>query len=344
MSTSEEKQVITSSPRELFLQLFVFVTLYMSLFSLWTLFFSYIDIWFPERIMSFPYLLDTIRYHLAFLMVMFPVYCGVSFLVIKEDKQNPLKKQIKSRRFLVALTLFLAGLVGISAVAYVLYYFFQGEAGIRIFLKSLTVILIGAFVFYYYYWDLKRNWRPVQLYIVGGLIITFVAVSIGYGFTLTGSPWKAKALKEDQAQIEVLKNLQGTIMQYWTEKKQFPDSLAELGIRQGDSLNLTLPGVPQALTVGGSLDLHGNSVYKKTGKSSFQLCATFKYPSFALDKTQFLTNRIGTAPNTMGGEVSFLPTVFIPRGSEYLEYNAKNDNWEHAAGAVCFSRQFALKK
>lgn len=343
MSAAEENQLPKSTPREFFLQLFVFTTLYVSIISLVSLLFNCIDLVYPRDGMDLPSYLDSIRYNTAFLMIMFPVYCGVTFLVIKEDFQYPQKKQFKSRRFLVALTLFMAGLVSISTVAYTLYYFLQGEAGIPSVLKSITIIVISSWLFYYYYWDLKQNWKLLPLCVASSLLIILVIVSIGYGFSLTGSPWKAKSIKEDNAKVRVLKNLQDRIVQFWMTKKQFPETLAELGLRQSDKIDLTIPGTTQALIVGTPLDIQGTRVYKKTGELSFQLCATFKYPLSSSDQTQYISTSVET-PKFAG----FIPmaggVAGSPSGNEFLEYNPKNDIWDHPAGAFCFSREFTLKK
>jgi type II secretory pathway pseudopilin PulG len=329
MKHTEENISIKGSPRDLFLHLFVFITLYFSFFSIVQLIFSYLDILFPDSTLYLASLTDNIRYYLAILIIMFPVYCGASFLVVKEDRENPQKKEIKSRRFLVALTLFLAGLISVSALGCIVYYFLTGEAGIRTLLKTVVIVSLGAVFYYYYYWDLKRNWKTRQLLLLLGAVSALVIFCVVYGFSLIGSPWRAKAIKEDQAKVAALQSIQTKIIQYLREKKQLPDSLAELNIQQANSVNLMQSDVARVLPTSMPIDLKGSSVYKKTGKLTFQLCANFKFPASSSDMILSTSGSYMSTTNaSVGGVIPY----------EGFEDDQKNWNWDHAAGAVCFDR------
>ena len=196
----------------------------------------------------FSSVMETIRYSIALLIVMFPAFCLSAYFAIRAEQIDHLKKKIRTRQVLAVFTMFLTGLICLIAFACLVYYFLLGEATLQLLLKVLTVLTISALVYYYYHWDIKRKWPTWQIvtfFVVSGI---FVLSSIGYGFHLIGSPLTAKALKEDEFREQVLRDIQTKIVQRWVEKERLPDSLAELGITE------TFP------------------VYKKTARSSFQLC------------------------------------------------------------------------
>jgi hypothetical protein len=297
MSYNETSATVKTPPRELFLHLFIFITSYVSFFSLGQVLFAFIykAMQQPGPMAPFSDLMETIRYSIALLIVAFPAYCIAAYFAIRAERIDHLKKKIRTRQVLAVFTLFLTGLICLAAFACLVYYFLLGEATLPLFLKVLAVLVISVLVYYYYHWDIKRKWPTWQKVSFFTIASIFVISSIGYGFHLIGSPWKVKALKEDEFKEFVLNDIQTKIVRRWVEKERLPDALAELGITE------TFP------------------VYKKTGRSSFQLCAMFNLPSTP-EKASFISH------------INFITA----NGHSYTYL----ENWssEHTAGFFCFSR------
>src|SRR3989344_2067342 len=100
-------------PKDVFLHLFGVVTLYISAISLITLLFQYVNLGFPDPLESRYYssLAGPIRWAMASLIIVFPVYLFVARLLHRDYQKFPEKKELKIRKWLVYLTLFITGLV-----------------------------------------------------------------------------------------------------------------------------------------------------------------------------------------------------------------------------------------
>src|SRR3989344_6487921 len=96
---------IKSTPGEVFLYFFWAVTLYVSLSSFVWLLFKFIDQSFPE-ITDYPDL-GTMRWIIAELVVLFPIFLGISWLINKQISFNPEGLNIRARSWSLSLTLFL---------------------------------------------------------------------------------------------------------------------------------------------------------------------------------------------------------------------------------------------
>ena len=99
------------SPREAFLYLVLFSTLYLSAWHLGSLLFDLINIALPDpaEVAMFGDMRDnSMRFSVASLVIAFPVYLFVARLLSRDLARNPVKRLSGVRRWLTYLTLFLA--------------------------------------------------------------------------------------------------------------------------------------------------------------------------------------------------------------------------------------------
>lgn len=151
---------IKASPKDVFLHLFSMVTLYGSVISLITLLFQYINIAVPDDLMQDYYYrgaYQSIRFAVASLIVLFPAYIWVTWFLNKMYASEPDKRNLRISKWLIYLTLFIAGLVILGDLVSLIYNFLGGEVTLRFILKMLAVLLVAGAVFWYYYWDLKQH-------------------------------------------------------------------------------------------------------------------------------------------------------------------------------------------
>ncbi len=101
-----------STPKDVFLHLLATVTLYMSVYAIIALLFSCINVLLPDAL-SFYYTgeLDMIRLSVAMLMVTYPVYVLLMYLIQKDMTVEPGKHDIGARKWLTYLTIFLAAIM-----------------------------------------------------------------------------------------------------------------------------------------------------------------------------------------------------------------------------------------
>src|SRR3989344_1384050 len=146
-----------SSPKDVFYHLLSIVTLYMSAISFITLLFSLINQWFPDPL-SYAYgVNESIRWSAAILIVAFPVYLLLMWLINKDIAADPSHRELRVRKWLGYLTLFIAAITSIVDIATLVYYLLGGEITIRFILKVIVVLIIAAGVFFYYLKEIRTS-------------------------------------------------------------------------------------------------------------------------------------------------------------------------------------------
>jgi len=148
------------SPREAFMYLVLFSTLYVSAYNLGSLLLHIIDRGFPDPAAGpseagAEYLRQALRWYVASLVVAFPVFLYVSWSIGRSISHDPNKRVSKVRRWLTYLTLFIAASVLIGDVISLVYNFLGGELTTRFLLKVATVGAIAGTIFWYYLSDLR---------------------------------------------------------------------------------------------------------------------------------------------------------------------------------------------
>jgi hypothetical protein len=147
-----------TSAREAFLYLLMFLTLYISSWSFGVIVFQIINRWLPDPIeMNYIYesTASALRMGTSALVVAFPIFLWMSFILDKATKQDPDKRNSKVRKWLTYITLFAAAGVIIGDAISLVYSFLQGELTLRFILKVLTIGGIAGSIFGWYLWDLR---------------------------------------------------------------------------------------------------------------------------------------------------------------------------------------------
>jgi len=153
------RPVPSVSTRDAFMYVVMFATLIVSAYSLGNLLFELINRAYPDPgVERFPRsTLQAIRWSLSSLVVAFPVFLYVAWLIDRSVRREPTKRASRVRRQLTYLTLFIASCVLIGDVISVVYNFLGGELTARFMLKVLTVAVLAGTVFGYYLWDLRAD-------------------------------------------------------------------------------------------------------------------------------------------------------------------------------------------
>src|SRR3989338_5018493 len=149
-------------PRDVFLHLLAMVTLYWSAVSFITLCWQYINYFFPDALNYNYGYTGAMRFALASLFIVFPVFMLVSWYLNKIYARESAVRESKIRKWLIYFTLFIASLVIIGDLIAVINTFLGGEITTRFVLKALSVLLVAGFVFGYYLDDVRKE-NPTEL-------------------------------------------------------------------------------------------------------------------------------------------------------------------------------------
>ncbi|MBU0540663.1 hypothetical protein KKF59_02060 [Patescibacteria group bacterium] len=152
------------SAREAFMYLVLFFTLYISAFSFGTSLFQFINRALPDPIQSVYIIEETaqkIRWSTSAMVIAFPVYLFMSWLLTKAVKKDPDKRSSKVRKWLTYITLFITAGILIGDLITLVYNFLGGELTTRFVLKVIVVAAVAGSVFAYYLWDLYTEEKEV---------------------------------------------------------------------------------------------------------------------------------------------------------------------------------------
>lgn len=145
--------------RETFMYLLLFSTLYVSAYHLGSLLFDIINTTLPDPAESqlASYARVSMRWSISSLVVSFPVFACMSWLVGRSVAADPNKRHSKVRRWLTYLTMFIAASVLIGDVISLIFSVLGGEMTLRFVLKVLVVAFIAGTIFWYYLSDIRRE-------------------------------------------------------------------------------------------------------------------------------------------------------------------------------------------
>lgn len=150
----------STSPREAFLYLVAFATLYLSAWHFGSLLFQFIDLLLPDPAESAwrsEFERGRVRWAVAVLLVAFPVFLLVSRQILRE--LDPARAGGVGR-WLTWLTLFIATLVLLGNVATLISQLLGGALTLRFVLKVLVVGALAGGIFGYYLRQLRRMDPP----------------------------------------------------------------------------------------------------------------------------------------------------------------------------------------
>ena len=96
------------TPKDFVLYLATMIFLYTSVFSLLALLFEYINILFPDALQYVDPYSTGIRFSIATLIIIFPLYLFLTRVLNNDVRKNPAKRDLGFRKWLMYLTILIA--------------------------------------------------------------------------------------------------------------------------------------------------------------------------------------------------------------------------------------------
>lgn len=295
-----------SSPKDVFLHLLLVGTLYVSATSLITLLFQYVNALLPDELYTYTPVLSAIRWATAILIIVFPTFLFLARLLEREMAAEPAKRDLRVRKWLLNLTLFIAAVTVIIDLIALIYNFLSGEITLRFFLKVAVVFAVAGTVFKYYLWELRRSASDVSSAprLAARVAAGILAIAVGSGFAIVGSPFHQRAVRLDERRVMDLQMIQNEVIGYWQTKHTLPITT--------DALTNPITGfaVPKDPETGAAYEYRAmdSTGSPQAGATAFELCATFAAPS-----------------------------EHDPATRTYYGFSP-GENWDHGEGRICFTR------
>src|SRR5437762_1692920 len=142
-----------AAAREAFLYLVLFVTLYVTAFNVGALLFQFIERWLPDLAFTPGYAVQdrfsarAVRDSIAALLIGWPVYLFLSRVIGGMLARDPEKRVSGVRRWLTYVTLFVAALVILGDLTFVISRLLSGELPPRFLARTIVVLLLAGYVF-----------------------------------------------------------------------------------------------------------------------------------------------------------------------------------------------------
>jgi hypothetical protein len=289
----------TQTPKNFFMQIGIFFSLYISAISFLVFLFSVIDEVFPKALDYYSDSNSAIRFSISTLIVVFPLFIWLSRVYRKFVETTPELKEGKLRKWIIYFTLFITGVTIAVDVIVLINTFLGGEDfAIGFVLKVISVFIVAGAIFTYCLKDLRGYFEqnPKQSKLWSMIVSIVVLLSVIGGFILIGSPSTQRARNYDNRRVQDLQSIQWQVVNYYQTKGKTPLNLSEL---EDPLSGFSVPTDPET---------SASYTYTKISDVKFGLCA-----DFGLENTK---------DQSMAKEMYF----------------GADENWKHRAGNQCFDR------
>jgi hypothetical protein len=323
------------------------ISLVVSITNLLQVIFAAINQKFPD-ILSYSSYVDAsqsdVRFGVASLVVMFPIYVGLSWYVAKDIKKFLYKQDIAIRKIMIYLTLFVTTLTLIGTLVSVIYTYLGGELSVRFELKALAVFLVTLSVFGYYFYTLRRNYAKSSVLPVFITLLASACVvgAVIWSISIMGTPTQMRAKKIDSTRLSDISRIQQEVFNRVQSTDKLPLTLTELNNAfQGykvpvDPVTLTAYGykVIQQPVVKMNYTTNRKEL---TSSAIFELCATFD-TARAIDARGQVIGSKGDVVSGPVGSGNVIATDSFYSAQNYYYEGDQSPFWNHDKGETCFKR------
>lgn len=145
-----------SGPREIFLHLLAFFSLYVSVIGFIVGAWATADRMFPLPFESSPGLMNSgIRLAISLVVVTFPLFVYLNWYINRKIKSGEMAPSSRLRQVLGYLTVFIVAITALIDLIVIVFQYLGGEFTARSGMKAGTVLVVMALVYLYYMSDLR---------------------------------------------------------------------------------------------------------------------------------------------------------------------------------------------
>jgi hypothetical protein len=214
-----------------------------------------------------------LKFAISALFIAAPIFYLMSSLIHKGLRTGDLDKESGVRRWLTYFIILVSSLIILGVFIGIMTSFLSGELTTTFILKALTMIVIAASVFSFYFYDIKRENvvdknKVVKIFFFATMALVIAAFIAAWFFV--ESPKLARAKRLDQIVVNNISSLESAVNSYYEKTKVLPDNLDQIKNNTDvyiDQKSFTDPENGAAI------------VYKKTSDKTFEFCANFRTDS-----------------------------------------------------------------
>lgn len=334
LTTSKTMNSTTTKMLDVFIYVGIGISLIVTVTNLLQVIFAAIERKFVDTLSYGGYVdasYSDVRFAIASLVVLFPIYLGLSWYVSKDIQKYLYKQDIWVRKALIYGTLFITVLSLIGTLVSVIYTYLGGELSVRFGYKAGAVFAIAGLLFAYYTYSLRRNYskKTIVPLCIAIASTVFVIGTILWSISIIGTPKEMREKKIDSTRLSDLSRIQQEVFNQFQMTDKLPADLTNLNNAfQGYTVPLDpVTKVPYKYTVIKQPTFRVNFETKKKEMMTegvFEMCATFGTVRELNDRGQMVVDK--------GGSLSEFSA------SNYYYDGDQSPYWNHTAGETCFKR------
>lgn len=315
---------------DIFVYLGIFISLVVSVTNIISILFTAIERRFTDVLEVGRYVDiygSDMRMAIASLVVMFPIYLGLSMFVSRDIKKYLYKRDLFIRRAFIYTTLFVTVCTLLGSLVATIYYYLGGELTIRFGLKALSVFVIAGAVCGYYVYALRRDYTKTTQApnIIAAVSAILVLAALVWSISIIGTPAEMRLKRIDDARLSDVSRIQQEVFNHFQTTDKLPTTLAELD----DAFQGYV--VPKDPVTGESyvyrvvqqpIVRRNTALNTKelTTPAIFEICATFATERTYNDRgTPVMTDKMYSVSN-------------------YYYAGDTSPFWNHGVGETCFHR------
>jgi hypothetical protein len=315
--------------KDIFIYLGIFISLIVSVGNIIKIVFVAIDTKWKDAaaaVYNYDVYNDGVRFAIASLLVLYPLYVLFSWIASKDVKQNPEKKTSVVRKAFIYSAIFVTTCTIVGTLISVIYTFLGGELSIRFGFKALFILILSLVIGGYYYYLVKRDYTKETKApaILTGVVSALVLLLVVWSIIIVGTPGEVRLKKIDDSRLEHLSSIQSEIFNRFQNTGKLPQTLSEIeNAFQGFSVPVD-PKTGEHYTYEvlkqGTIVKDSSGRQSLTSDASFKLCATFE------------TVREYTVNGKQADERAMYSV------SNYYYRGDISPFWNHGVGTTCFTR------
>lgn len=325
---------------DVFVYLGIGISLVVSVINILQIIFTAIDRKFPDLLTSSAatdiYSSD-VRMAIASLVVMYPIYLGLSWYVAKDISKFIYKRDLIIRKVMIYLTLFITLCTLIGTLVSLIYNFLGGDLTLPFSLKALSVFVIALTLFSYYLYGIKRDYTKKTIVpMVASVIVTIlVGSSIIWSVVVIGTPSEMRSKRIDSTRLSNLSSIQQQVFNHFQNADKLPESLSELNDAfQGYAVPIdpvTKESYEYKIIQQPAIKINTITNKKEmTTNAIFEICSNFDIVRNYNGQNQ------ATVPAGIKTPISIADAPYSAN-NYYYEYD-QSPFWNHTTGRVCFKR------
>ncbi|MFA6307716.1 MAG: DUF5671 domain-containing protein [Patescibacteria group bacterium] len=226
------------------------------------------------------------KFAISAIIVSAPIYYLTSRQIFKSLFAGILDKDAGVRKWLTYFILLVSVVVMIGFLIATINNFLDGDLTTKFILKALTALIIAGAVFYFYFYDIRREEvqgkkdKMISIFAWASIVVVTV-VFIASWFTVD-SPAETRSKKIDTEVINNLSEINSAIVNYFTLNDTMPSDLSVL-MTTDSGYRLTEQAIKQP-----SGDKYYD--YQVTSDNEYKICADFLTSNLNDDSDMYYFN------------------------------------------------------